>query len=292
MIARWSLVFSILFLAGVYFWPQRDAELTENFDSIFVDHNISMLHIVGEHLNLKIEKKQNLWWVIEPEIYLADQDFVENNLQHMFGNKPLQSFILEEDYYELKPGRALIDITYLDTRRQRLIVGTTDSTGQFVYVLDSDINRVFVVHNVWAQFLYYTASEYFHKSLPIIGQEVLDIELFEQSKSLFKISSKNKSSAEIFWNNKKQIIEKKTLAPFFHLLAQSPLKPMDWKAEAPPSYSYELLVNTEKGNIRFFWLKNSGPIYIPEFKVFAKPESLSIDLLQETLKKVLNHGKK
>ncbi len=284
---------SLLSLAIFIATQNKSLEKHSSVEILIPNKPLSSLSITSPHFEVELIFKENLWWMSKPHVYLADQDFIANNIQVMLETQPIEQFQLEEDHFKVNPGKAFFDFVFQDGERLRLIIGALETNDNNLYVYNKDLNRIFVVHNIWGQFLYYSLNEYYHKSLPILGEQVKSAELKNQSnKTIWRVGSIDSKQAKVFFNDKEYKVLKSQLVLFFKTLGEFSLQDLEFNQKLTEKNDFELIVQTEKGNITFPWFSQTGRIFVPHFNVFAKQGESSLNSLTTELEKVIKNEQK
>ncbi len=289
-----GLLFSVfLFLVGIaYFVVKANKEkdpLAKIEDTLLENiADIKSLTITTAALEVKLVKEEDFWWVSEPHRYLANQRFIERNLQIMSETPPIERFSFTEDHYGVEPGEALFRFQYQDHGEKRLVVGDVEAPGSNIYVLNKDSGFIYVVHNIWSQFLFNGIEKFYTPYLPIPGEAVKKVEYFESGEKVWGLSSKSKTMMTLFYKGENFDSPKEQWIWFFKKIREVTLSNHSFNKKNPMQGTKELRVETEKGNIIFVFSDNSDKIYIPSINVFADLADRSIQSLHKAIERVVN----
>lgn len=291
------MVAVLLGLASYAYFGIHQKELKEEGGkkALFFDEELLRLekmNLVTEEGDLILEKKDDQWWVIRPHKYLANQDYIEKTLKIMEGAQPASSFVFDEDRFGFKPGKAFYHFIYDDQRQRQLILGSQEGPDNSLYVLDMDQNRVFVVHNVWGQFLYYPIQHFYHQYLPIPGALVKKLSLVQNDKLIWKVEPSDGGKMQVEWEGQVHQTERAPWLWFFNKLREFPLENVQFDSAEKAFKGKVLNIETNLGNIRFIFSEKGEEIYIPSLNVFAQVDPHSLISLGNEIKKVIKSDKK
>lgn len=253
---------------------------------------IEEIRLTTENGEIELKHVDGLWWVEKPHHYLADQEFIERALTAMVESPSENTFVFSEDLYGVKPGRAFFELIYKSGERKRLIVGSKEAPANRIYILNSDMNTISVVHNLWVQFLHYPTSMFYLKSLPISGHQFKGARLLKGSVVQWSLQSKSKDMANVQVGDIKAEVAKAKLLWFFRGLKDFDISKLQFGVDAPKGEFQLLEAESEKGIITFHFYEKDQKVYIPELKVFADYDPNSLNSLRNELKKVIPSDKK
>lgn len=292
---RKNLLLLLIFIAlGAYIYLQeKETKVVEEIrPPLISQEGLEKLSLVSEYGELTLEFKDGLWWMTSPHTYLANQEIVEKSLRVMSQSHPLNSFSLEEDRFGFNPGRAFFEFIYASSLRSRFIVGLEDAVEQRLYLLDKDSQVVHVMHNVWGQLLYYPLKEFLHQSLPIPGAVVKSVSLYLNDELKWSVKPKSVKEVEIKLGEKTLRVNKAKLLWFFKSLREFKLNELNFDSFNNQKLAMSLLVESNKGNIRFLFDEESKKIIIPSLNVFAEYDPFSLKSLNDEIAKVVKSDKK
>lgn len=295
---RIGLLFAaLLFLVGIAYVvvnKNKEKDPLAKFEDTLLENvaGIQAMTITTGELKVELVKEEDFWWVSSPHRYLANQRFVERNLQIMSETPPIERFKLTEDHFGVEPGEALFRFQYEDNREKRLVVGDVDAPGSNVYVLNKDSGFVYVVHNIWSQFLFNSVEKFYTPYLPIPGQAVKKVEYYEAGEKLWGLSSKSKNMMTLFYKGQQFDSPKEQWIWFFKKIREVTLSNHSFDKVDPIKGKDELRVETEKGNIIFVISEKSDKIYIPSINVFADVADHSIQSLHQEIERVVKSVQK
>lgn len=295
---KWSLLFGTILILGSYVYfgiylPDRKKETKKQAMNILPDdENLREIHISTPEKDVFLEKKDDVWWVIKPHEYLADQEFVVKAVQIMTEAPVVNQFLLEDDRFGFKEPEAFFHMTYDSGLNKRILVGKAKGAAQHIYLLDKDSNQVHVVHNVWAQLLYFPIDRFFAQTLPIVGTQVKTIQFGVGGNRVWKLTSGSERIMSIEYLGKLYESEKSQWLWFFKNIRDFELKDLKFGQSLNFKVHSELEVETEKGNIRFQFNRKADKIFVPQLNVFADVDPYSLKSLSDELDKVINRDKK
>lgn len=291
-------LFILLILLGTYAWfgiIQVEKQV-ENDKVFLLPKNLSdqlqSFKLVTSDFEIQVENKEGLWWVTEPVHYLANQEYIEKGLQIMADALARRDFELKEDHYGFRPGKAFILFHFKDGLNKRLKVATESGPGDTIYVLDQDLQRVFVVHNVWGQFLYYPITRFYHPFLPIAAKSVLSVKLLKQGQNYWGVEPRPDQTLKIDYLGQSYSIPKAQALWFYKKLREFPLQNFKFNTELTFKPYWQLVVGTENGNIIFDFDEKAEKIYGQQANVFAEIEPYSLKSLEYEIQKVIKSDKK
>ena len=295
---KWFVFPILILLLGLYSWFGILVPEKENIDKIesqVVLKSPEQLHrieVTTRDKSVMLEKKEDLWWVIKPHEYLADQEFVVKAVQIMSETPVVNQFKLEEDRFGFDKTEAFFNFHWIDGLNKRIIVGNEEATANHIYLLDNDSREVLVVHNVWSQLLYYPLERLFSSTLPITGTQVKTIHFSRSGQKLWQLSSGGKKIMNIEYMKEHFQSEKAQWLWFFKKIREFELKNLKFAAQRDFEVKSELEIETEKGNIRFQFNHKGDKIFIPHLNVFADTDPYSLQSLSDEIDKVIRSDKK
>ena len=284
------LVFSAVFYAYFQIYLKKQEKKPEK--PLFIEkQKLVEFYLTTAFSEIKIKLKDNLWFLVQPHPYPADQNFVEQNFEIMTRTPVFSTFPLKEDRFGFKPAKAFMEFVYNDGLRKRLIIGKTAGPRGSLYVLDRDSHQVFVVHSVFGQFLYHSLSMFFHKSLPIPGKTIRSLKRIGSQGLLWEIRETDGDHATVFFGNQSKKIPKKNLSLFFKNSRRLNSKGHQFKKPESFKKLSSLLVETEKKTIQFDFDDKKGVFYSETQNVLARFNPSSLRELGDELKKVMENEK-
>ncbi len=293
-----ALLFVILGCLGGYAWfaiVQPESEKTTNklslFPSDFLDR-IQSLELTTDSFKVKIEKRQDVWWVTSPQEYLGNQEYIEKTLKIMQETESHHHFPLDEDRFEFEPGKAFFRLQFNNGLEKRVRVGSKEGPAETIYLLDFDSREVFVVHNVWAQFLYYPLHQFYHPALPIPGAMVRQMSLFKNEDKQWSVEPVNETHVAFTLNGKRVEIPKANGLWFFKKVREFPLENIEFGEPAGFNPFWRLNIQTNEGNISFEFDETMEKINVPRFKVFAQSKPYSLKSLGYEIEEVFKSDQK
>lgn len=281
-------VLAALCLYAYFFVYKSEADKVQTLPAL-VDRPADLveIHLTTDQGTVHLKLEDELWWVQAPQTYLADQEFVDRALGAMVETATENIFPIDQDLYGVKPGRAFFELLYKDGERKRLVVGSNEAPGSRLYIFNSDTAMVGVVHNLWAQFIHYPLSMFYQKSLPIPGLQFRGARLVNGNQSIWSVKAKSADTVEVSLARARKEIKKAELLWFFKNLKDIHLEKLEFGANAPKGDFLTLEAESEKGIIRFQFYEKDAKVYIPELKVFAVYDPVSLNSLENELKKVI-----
>ena len=294
----YSILSLVLLILGVFSWTQiikpeqvKEETAPELLPEKFAD-KLHALSIVTKNYEIKIVNQEGLWVVTSPQPYLGNQEYIEKGLQIMGDVVSNHNFKLEEDRFGLDPGRAFYRFEFANGQEKRLIVGENDGPADTIYLLDKDAGRVFVVHNVWAQFLIYPPERFYHPNLPIPGKIVKSLFYSERGKVIWKVEPAENQQLRFIYKDQEAIVEKAQGLWFFKKMREFELENLQFGTPNDFQTFGELHVESDKGNIMFEFNPSSDKIRVTTFNVFAKTKPYSLKSLGYEIEKVIKSVKK
>jgi hypothetical protein len=288
------ILLSLIIILSTYFFvykKEQEQHLIVSEKLLDVE-KIKSIKIASSYSEVQLELKDSTWWVLEPLNYLADGELVEKSLMSMSGLESLESFPLKEDRFGFNKPQAFIEFQYFDEQRLRFSVGSVQAPGQNLYVLNLDTKLVYVFHNIWGQFFYYPEKEFYQKNLPIVGNQVKKIQFLEKGHLIWAIQSLNKKEVQLNLKSKNFVINKSELIWFFNRIREFKLNQLSLNKKFEiKDLLTQMIVETEKGNIIFYFDEKSHKIMIPSLNAFALYDSYSLTSLSDELKKVAKFDK-
>ncbi len=290
------LVFSVVFYA--YFQVYLKKQKRESEKPVLIEKKkLVGLHLTTASSEIEIKLEDGLWYLIQPHFYPADQNFVKQNLELMTKAPILSTFTLRKDHFGLKPGKAFMEFVYSDSLRRRLIIGKKKGSKDSLYILDKDSKQVFLVHNIFGQFLYYPLSMFFHKNLPIPGKKIQSLKKIQflkpeqSSEILWKITTTGETEALVHLGEQSKKIPKEKLLSFFKKIKEFQIR--NHQFEKPKSFkkTTSLFVKTEETSITFDFDNQTGRVHSKTQNVFARFEPSFLKALDDELKKVMEDEK-
>ncbi len=287
------LIFSIfvfLVISYAYFeiYLKKQENNPEKF-SLVKRQKLVGFHLTTARSEIKMKLEDDLWHLVFPHPYPADQKFVEQGFEIMIQTPIFSTFPLKEDHFGFKPGKAFMEFVYADGLRRRLIVGDTQGPGNSLYVLDKDSGKVFVVHNVFGQFFYHSPIMFFHKNLPIPGKRIQSLKMLQPRKTLWEITKTDQTHALVHFGNQDHRIPKEKLFPFFKKLREFQINGHQFKKPESFKKTMSLFVETDRGSINFDFDEKTGQIYSEIQNVSAHFDPPSLPALGDELKKVIQY---
>ena len=295
------LIFSILVFL-VVFYAYFQVYLKKQEDEFPKTVLIEKQKLVGFRLTtafseIQMKLESDLWHLVQPHSYPADQMFVEQCFEIMTQAPVLSTFPLKEDHFGLKPGKALMEFIYINGLRRRLIIGSKQGPQNGLYILDKDSGQVFLVHSVFGQFLYHPLSMFFHKNLPIPGKKIQSLKMLQSSETvqspeiLWEIKKTDQSDALIRLGDQSGRVPKEKLFLFFKKLREFQIKDHQFKKPKSFKKTISLFIKTDKASINFDFDDKTGQIHSETQNVFARFEPSSLTALSDELKKVMKNKK-
>ena len=283
------LVFSVVFYA--YFQVYLKKQDRSEKPVLLENKKVVGFHLTTTTSEVQMKLKDNLWQMIHPHSYPGDHHFMEQNFQIM-GRAPVFSvFPFKGDHFGFNPGRAFMEFIYFDGLRKRFIIGKEQGPKNSLYILDKDSERVFLVHSVFGQFLYYPLSMFFHKNLPIPGKNIKSLKrvvfLEKSFEILWEITQTDQPGVLVRWKKAKKKIPREKLSLFLKKLKEfqvdSPLfgEPESFKKTTG------LVVETEKTSVTFQFNDKEGELYSKTQNVFARFKPSDLGSLDGELKKMM-----
>ncbi len=254
--------------------------------------DIVAIHLTTEEFEVQLNNVDNIWWVLKPKKYLANQDFILRTLKIMNQTPSIQKFQLEEDRYGFDPGEAFYRFIYKDHQEIRLVIGKNDAPGNNIYVLDKDSGWVYVLHNLWAQFLIHPMGDFYSPYLPIPGKMVRSISYFEKDKKLWQLISLSKEKVRLSYKELKFDSPKEDWEWFFEKVREISLGQLQFDSTNDFKIKGELHIQTEEGNIIIQVSEDYRKVFIPNLKLIGELSENSIQSLQHELKKVVESATK
>ena len=270
---------------------QKREKLLENIQAQKAE-DLVQFNISDSDKVIKLVKKDGFWWVIEPNKYMANQEFIEKAIRIMKESPVKSDFPLKEDLFGLTPGRAFIEWVYKDGFRKRMVVGDKAAPGDNIYVLDKDSSHVYIYHNIWGQVLYYPLSQFYHQYLPIPGRLVKTIQYKVAQKTVWSIQPANNNKMSVFYQGESFLSSKAKWVWFFKKIREFSLKNLEFKKGASFNGTASLIVESDKGNIRFQFDMESKKMFINGVNVFADFDPYSLNSLGYEIEKVMKSDKK
>lgn len=290
------LVLTLAMGAYSYFFifvpEEKKMQAAQSRSIIPDDRDPVWIHLTNGELQIKLKKKEDMWWVESPNEYLADQEYIGKSIEVMKQTPAVEDFFFEEDRFGLIPGKAIIALGYENGLNKRLVVGSESAPQSNIYVLDKDSNRVSVVHNVWGQLVYYGLDRFYSGLLPLPGKHVKTIAYKEAGKVMWRLSSIDAKNMKIEYQGDEFSSEKSQWIWFFRKLRDLSLSQIKFDQKLSFKVASELEVDTEKGNIIFLFNKKGDKIFAPKLNVFAHIEVDSLKSLSDEINKVMNSDKK
>lgn len=287
------LILTLVVFIYAYFFVYKDTKNLQPKTKPFVSlEGLSEVFISGDFGEVRLQLREGFWWVIHPQTYPANQELVEQALSSMVSSHPREQFKLQEDCFGLSPGRAFVELVHNSGERLRFVIGSVSGPMNSLYVMNQDDKSVFVVHNVWGQFLYHKLKDYYHQGLPITGAQVKAIELYSETKKIWTLHSKSQRELLLSYGKKQKTFLKADFLWFFSRLRDFEMNSFSFNRQAKFKESRKMLVKTEKGNITFVFSTRSPKIFIPSLNVFAEYKAFSLKSLDDELQKVMKSGKK
>ncbi len=253
---------------------------------------VSEITITNGDQEVRLAKKDDFWWVMAPQHYLGNQEYIEKGLQIMRESNIKNSFAFKDDFFGLTPGKAFLSLKYGNGLNSRLRVGTKSAPGEHIYVLDEDSQKVSVVHNVWGQFLYYPLERFYHPFLPIPGNLVKTVQLKRAGKQVWHLSPSKGTKMAVQFKGKTLETPKAQWLWFFSKLREFPLKNIKFDHRKDFESAQELEIRTDKGNIRFVFNEKGTKLFVPSLNVFAEVDPYSLKSLDHEVAKVVENDKK
>ena len=316
------LVFLVSFYAYFHIYTKKQKDLPQK-TILTENQNPVELNLISHFSKIKLKFKDNLWFVISPHSYPADQDFIERNLDIMKKTPILSSFKLEttavkqpkklqKDPYGFNPPKAFMEMTYQDGLRKKFLIGKTKAPHGSLYILDKETDQVFVVHSLFGQFFYYPPSMFLSKNLPLQGEEIKRIRL-EKSGSMeqqalevvWEVKNENQDHATVIYRGKNKKIPKQELFPFFEKIKNFELTNHKFKSEPSEKSeiksgsskkpetnhlsdkSLSLYIETEKGSNRFDFDYKRRKFYSQAHGVSARFKLPLLKELGEKIKRLM-----
>ncbi len=293
-----AALFTLLLFLGAYAWfgiikveEREKKEVVTLFPDSFPD-SVTRLDLTTDLYEVRIEKRDGVWWVTQPQEYLANQEYIEKAFRIMDETTSSHHFTYEEDKFGLEPGKAFYGLQFADGLEKRVKVGTKEGPVETIYLLDKDSNEIFVVHNVWAQFLYYPLSQFYHPGLPIPGAIVKSLSLKNQTAVAWSVEPAQNNMVTFRLKDQSKDIHKANGLWFFKKVREFQLE--DLKFGEPDSFKphWFLEIQTDKGNITFEFDEKMQKIRVPSFKIFAKVNPYSLKSLGYEIEKVFKSDQK
>ena len=292
------ILLSVVLSLGIYsyYWiivPETEIDREKRELSLVRPaEEISELRLSTKSMTVKLENRENIWWVTEPHEYVANQDFIYKTLSIMNEAPVIENFPLEKDLYGFEPGEAFIEIKYKNTMNLRYIVAKNKAPQNSLYILNKDSNHVYVVHNVWGQFFYYLPDNYYSPVIPVPGEQIKAVTMLDHKSKLWEIRPKDAKTLEVQWDGKTSVSEKSQWIWFFKKLRELKFQELDFKKAESFKHTKEMLITSEKGNIRILFDEINNKSYIPSLNVFALVKAEGLKSLEVEIKKVIESDKK
>ena len=297
-IKTYSLLLVVLLVLILFAWTQiwvpekrdglvKDQLLPDNF----VDQ-LQALTMVNSDKEFKIVNQDDVWVVVSPNPYVGNQEYILKGLQIMGEVVSNHNFELQEDNYELNPGRAFFRLEFKNGLEKRLVVGAKAGPAGTIYVLDKDSQRVFVVHNIWSQFLLYPPERLYTPNLPIPGKMVKSLYFTERGKMIWKVEPVEGQKLKLTYKDQAVEVPKAEGLWFFQKVREFQLESLEFGEPKDFQTFGELHIATDKGNIMFEFNPSSEKIRVRTFNVFANVKPYSLKSLGNEIKKVIKSVKK
>ena len=285
------LVFSVVFYAYFQIYLKKQGESDKPV--LMEKGKIVGFHLTTVSSEIEMRLEDDLWQMVQPHSYPGDQDFMEQNFEIMTRAPVFSTFPFRDDHFGLNPGKAFIELIYFDGLRKRFIIGSEQGSKNSLYVLDKDSERVFLVHSVFGQFLYYPLSMFFHKNLPIPGKKIRYLKRIQfletesPPQTLWEITKTDQTEVLVNWNERSEKVQRENLSLFLKKIKEFELE--NHRFEKPKSFKRTtgLIVETEKTSINFEFDDKAGQIYSKTQNVFANFEPSSLADLDGELKKLV-----
>ena len=295
------LIFSVLVFSVVlysYFQVYLKKQKSESEKPALMEKKKMVgFHLTTASSEIEMKFEDGLWHLVQPHPYPADQNFVKQNLELMARAQILSTFTLQKDHFGLKPGKAFMELTYSDGLRRRLIIGKEKGSKGSLYIFDKDSKQVFLVHNVFGQFLYYPLPMFFSKNLPIPGKKIQSLKKIqflkpEQSpETLWEITTTSQTEALVQLGKQSKKIPKENLLSFFKKIKEFEIKDHQFEESKLFKKTTSLIIKTEKTSITFDFDNQTNQVHSKTQNVFARFEPSSLKALDDELKKVMETKK-
>ncbi len=283
---------------GSYSWffivkPEREesTKKVQLFDEQFPQDLIEF-HLTTDEFEVQLEKRQGVWWVTSPREYLANQEYIEKSFRIMNDTVSNHHFPLQEDRFGLTPGKAFYRLRHSNGLETRIRVGGTEGPAETIYLLDQDSKEVFVVHNVWAQFLYYPIRQFYHPNLPIPGAIVKQMTLRKGDLVEWKVEPADGGNVRFSWRNRSIEIPKANGLWFFKRVKEFGLQDLEFGEPKNFKPYWRLSVESDKGNIIFQFNKSMEKVWVKKFNIFAQVNPYSLKSLGYEIEKVFKSDQK
>lgn len=293
-----GLLIALFVGLGLYAWfgiikPEQELQkethqlLPENFPE-----TLEAFSLTTADIDVRIEKKLEVWWVTSPQEYLANQEFVEKSLRIMKESVSNNTFKLEKDTFGFNPGKGFLRFQFAEGFETRVKVGEVEGPADTLYLLDQDSEQVYVVHNVWGQFLYYPLKQFYHPYLPLPGAIVKDMTLLKKGQVEWRVEPEDAEHLRFLYRDRSLSLPKANALWFFRQVHEFPLENLEFQKQDGFRSFWELNVNTDQGNIIFEFDEAIEKIWVKRFNVFAQVKPYSLKSLGYEIEKVFESDKK
>jgi hypothetical protein len=267
---------------------QQQKDQQERLLAADFPEGLQSLHFTSDISEFHIEQREGVWWVVQPKEYLANQEFIEKSLQIMGDSESHHHFALKEDRYGLNPGRAFYRLRFGNGQEQRLKVGSQEGPADTLYVLDQDQEHIFVVHNIWGQFLYYPTKRLYTPNLPILGSTVKRLNLKKENEVVWSVEPVSATHLVFSWQGQRQEVPKAHGLWFFKKIREFPVPDIEFGNPTDFTPYWVLQIETDQGNIIFEFDEKMQTIRVPRFTIYGPVDPYSLKSLGEEVERVFS----